>query len=60
MERGRMAVRKREASRRVLPKLRPEVFADPGFGALVVEFARILKIQDESKAVRLLHLLGRR
>ena len=31
MERGRMAVRKREASRRVLPKLRPEVFADPGF-----------------------------
>lgn len=60
MERGRMAVRKREASRRVLPKLRPEVFDDPGFGVFVAEFARILKTQDESKAVRLLHLLGRR
>ena len=32
----------------------------PGFGAFVAEFARVLKTQDESKAVRLLHLLGRR
>lgn len=48
------------ASRRVLPKLRPEVYADPGFGGFVAEFARVLKTQDESKAVRLLHLLGRR
>ena len=60
MERGRKVVRKRTASRRVLPKLRPEVFADPGFGGFVAEFARVLKIQDESKAVRLLHWLGRR
>ncbi len=60
MERGRKAVRKREASRRVLPKLRPEVFSDPGFGAFVEEFSRILGTQDESKTVRLLHLLGRR
>ena len=60
MERGRVAVRKREAARRVRPRLRPEVFNDPGFGSLVAEFARVLGIQDESKAARLLHKLGQR
>ena len=62
MDLGRVIVVKRgkAASRRTLPKLRPEVFKAPVWRSLIGQFASALGSEDQSEAARLLNSLRER